>query len=107
MTQKPDDVDFDTAVSDPAAFYTSPEAVMADADLSGAQKRRFLSQWAAHISERQGGLDEGMGAQEPEGSDDDAARLQRIQKALAALPETDDDAPETAMRRLWRRLGGG
>lgn len=102
-----DGVDFDVAVTDPAAFYASPEAVAADTELSVAQKRRFLTEWATDIEQRQTSADEGMSAATPAEPGDDAARLQRIQASLAELPADDADAqPETTMHRLWRRLTG-
>jgi hypothetical protein len=97
------EVDFDTAVRDPAAFYATPEAVAADADLTDGQKRRFLTAWAQDIEDRQVGIDEGMTAATTSGSDNDAERLQRIHHCLANLPDdAEDEAP--ALARFWRRL---
>lgn len=102
----PDDaVSFDIAVTDPAAFYATPEEVAADQELTVAQKRRFLTEWATDIEQRQTSADEGMSAATPADPSDDAARLQRIQASLAELPETDAEAQtESTIHRLWRRL---
>ncbi len=100
-----EEVDFDTAIMDPAAFYASPDAVAADPDLTGGQRRRFLMEWAQDIEDRQVGVDEGMGAGDLSGSDQDAQQLQAIRACLASLPADDGDAPpESAVARLWRRL---
>ena len=100
-----DGVDFETAVSDPAAFYAHPDDISADPDLTPSQRRRFLMEWAQDIEDRQSGLSEGMGAGEVTGSDQDAQLLQRIHASIARLP--DDQAeppPQSAVARLWRRL---
>lgn len=103
-----EEVDFDTAILDPAAFYATPEAVAADPDLTGGQRRRFLMEWAQDIEDRQVGVDEGMGAGDLSGSDQDAQLLQGIRACLANLPEADADTPpESAVARFWRRLVAG
>jgi hypothetical protein len=102
-----DEVDFDTAVTDPAAYYESPAAIVADPDLTHAQRRYFLMEWAQDIEDRQVGVDEGMGAAELSGSDHDAQLLQSLRDCLATLPDGQDNQPPSAVARLWRRLIAG
>lgn len=97
-----DGVDFDTAVSDPAAFYADPDAVMADPHLTNGQRRRFLEQWGRDIQRRQESLSEGMGASSMPPTGQDAEWERRIFKLLERLPEGEDSAPP--LSRLWRRL---
>ncbi len=97
-----DGVDFDTAVSDPAAFYADPDAVMADPHLTNSQRRQFLEQWGRDIQRRQESLSEGMGASSMPPTGQDSEWERRIFKLLERLPEGADSSPP--LSRLWRRL---
>lgn len=103
-TQPHDDkVDFEGSANDPAALYTTPDAVVADSALTDGQKRSFLTAWAQDIEDRQVGVDEGMSPATTAGSDNDAQRLQRIRDCLASLPDdADEKAPPSALARIWR-----
>lgn len=95
-----DGVDYETALADPAAYYSEPEAVLADADLSRVQMRRFLSEWAQDLEGRQVADDEGMGAGTAGESAHEADFLKRIRICLERLGEdTDTEHPG---RLRWR-----
>ena len=105
-----DGVDFETAVSDPAAFYAHPDDISADPELTPSQRRRFLMEWAQDIEDRQSSVAEGMGASEagsgePGDPDQDAQLLQRIHASIARLPDDQTEPPpQSTAARLWRRL---
>ncbi|MEI6484705.1 MAG: hypothetical protein WCO11_00400 [Sphingomonadales bacterium] len=99
-----DGVDFDTAAADPAAFYDTPDAVLADPQLTSGQRRRFLLEWASDIQRRQQSLSEGMGASAAPSTGQDAEWERRIFTLLAQLPDAPDDAPPVS--RMWRHRGG-
>lgn len=103
-----DGVDFEIAVTDPAAYYGTPDDVSADPELTAVQRRRFLMEWAQDVEDRQAGVEEGMGAGEISGSDQDAKLLQRIRDCIARLPDDDpEQLPGSALTRFWRRLVAG
>lgn len=78
-------VDYETALSDPAAYYHEPETVLTDADLSLAQKKRFLEEWAQDLADRQVADAEGMGSGTPGESADESDFLKRIHACLEQL----------------------
>lgn len=81
------DVDFETAMKDPAARFARPAAIVADAGLSDAQKIALLRQWEYDESEIAVATEEGMPGAE-------SALLQEIAAALARLdPGGDETAP--------------
>lgn len=99
---KGDDVDFDTAVADPAAFYAEPEAIVADSALSLGQKERFLREWALDLEARNTADDEGMLPDDSAASAGEAVLLRRVKVCLETLDgQVDADQPG---RSWWRRL---
>ena len=98
-----DEVDFETAVGDPAAFYADPNAIIADTTLSKSQKHRFLSGWAQDLAGRQIADAEGM-APDAAASARDAALLKSINAALEQMETVPDSDPVAAVRTLWIRL---
>lgn len=74
--------DFASALADPAAAFSSPEAVLAAAGLTAAQKTEILRRWEYDASEADVALEEGM-----PGRDD--GLLRRILLALEKLAEVD------------------
>ena len=97
-----EEVDFETAVGDPAAYYANPQAIVADTTLSRPQKLRFLTEWAQDLADRQVADGEGMA---PEGakSAHDAALLKQVNSALA-LVEAESDVETAVPRTFWTRL---
>jgi hypothetical protein len=97
-----DGVDFETAVGDPAGYYPAPEAIVADDEQTRAQKRRFLTEWAQDLCQRQVASDEGMAVAGRCGDDLDADAhlaaptdteadlIKRIQAALQDLDNAQD-----------------
>lgn len=107
------EVDFETAVGNPGAYYVDPEAIVADTTLSRAQKLRFLHEWAQDIAQRQVADDEGMAPDDSRSAGTDASRaaatdgslLRSVNAAIAhAEAEAETDSALT-FRTLWRRLG--
>jgi hypothetical protein len=88
---------FDDAVEQPEAYYATPEGVLADAQLSHDQKRRFLTEWARDLRERaQHGPPGGAATREAE-------LAERIEACLAQLARTPDPLTGAARTR-WRRI---
>lgn len=73
----------DRQLSDPAACYGTPEALLKDAALTKEQKVAALRSWAYDAVEVDVALEEGM-------RDGDAGMLQRILLALDTLGEHVD-----------------
>lgn len=95
--------DFETALTDPAAYYADPEAIVADPGLSHAQKKRFLTEWEQDLTDRQVADQEGMTPTDPALQDADAELLNRIRMAIQTL-ETESDSEGPTPRRWWQRL---
>lgn len=70
-------VDYDTALLDPTSAFDAPEAVLAEAGLSRAQKIEILRRWEYDASELAVAEEEGM----PQGGDENSL-LYRILAAL-------------------------
>lgn len=98
-------VDFETAISDPAAYYPEPEAILADTELTHAQKERFLCEWAQDLVDRQVADQEGMVPPE-DAEAADAALLRRINHAIEQLKDAEDAEPAEP-RSFWKRFLGG
>lgn len=103
-----DDVDFETAVGDPAAYYADPNAILADTSLSRTQKQRFLAEWAQDLASRQTADGEGMAPDEAPFAHDtsahEAAMLKSVNSALEQIETAPDSAPDAAVRSFWTRL---
>ncbi len=100
-----EDVDYETALADPAAFYPEPEAVLADAELTHEQKQRFLEQWCQDLTDRQTADDEGMALDHQNKDASEAELLERVQACLARLK--DEHSPNGARGRIfWKRMFG-
>ncbi len=96
------EVDFETAVGDPAAYYAEPQAIVADTTLSKTQKQRFLTEWAQDLADRQVADGEGMAPDEVISARD--AALQKQVNAALAMVEAEPDAELAGLRTLWTRL---
>jgi len=97
------EVDFETAVGDPSAYYDSPEAIVADTSLSKPQKRRFLTEWAQDLALRQSADSEGMAPADTATAAIDAALLKSVNAAIEAV-ELQPDGDGAVFRSLWTRL---
>lgn len=86
-------IDYDTALSDPAACFNGPEAVKSAASLSTEQKVAILRQWEYDQSELAVAQEEGM-------LGNDGSLLQRIAKVLAELDPAGDDRPAPTKHRV-------
>lgn len=101
--QNPEGDDYESALADPAAYYDGPETIVSDAELSLEQKKRFLSEWAQDIADRQSADQEGMAPVDPALEDAESDLLKRIRKALETLDtQSESDGPKP--RRWWQRL---
>jgi hypothetical protein len=99
------DVDYETALADPAAFYPDPEAVLADADLSHEQKQRFLKEWLQDLTDRKAADGEGMAPTDGNQDASEAELLNRVQACLARLE--GEHSPNGARgRTFWKRMFG-
>jgi hypothetical protein len=97
------DVDFETAVGDPAAYYPDPAAIAADTTLSKAQKQRFLNEWAHDLADRQVADSEGMAPGDGTSSTD-AALLKQVNAAIEQVETAADAEPAGGVRGFWTRL---
>ena len=101
--EQPEGHDDESALADPTAYYGGPEAIVSDAELSQEQKRRFLSEWAQDIADRQSADQEGMTPVDSTLEDAESDLLKRIRKALETLDtQSESDGPKP--RRWWQRL---
>ncbi|GGE12954.1 hypothetical protein GCM10011529_19160 [Polymorphobacter glacialis] len=94
--------DFEQVVADPAAFYLDPEAILADSNLSRAERLRLLREWAQDIADRQNADNEGMAAEAP-AKVDETGLLRRVNAAIERV-EGETDASIGIIERVWRRL---
>lgn len=109
--------DFDTVAMDPAAFYQGPSDVLADPQLTRAQKLRLLEEWEIDLKRTLESDSEGM-AQGPDTEDageskqaDDAALLRQVSNWLRRARGEEDgeafpEASSTVLGRVWKRLFG-
>lgn len=81
MGTRSDSIDLAQARLDPGSVFSSPEAVVDDTALTGAEKADILRRWEYDASELAVAEEEGMTGGEPD-------LLQRALQALAAV--TDD-----------------
>lgn len=118
MANEQDTDDFDIVVSNPAHFYAAPADVLADKDLTLAQKIRLLEEWELDLQRTLASDSEGM-VQGPAANllsenrrADDSKRLRQASNYLriargeekAAAPFAS--APKTVVGRIWHRLFG-
>ena len=96
--------DFETALSDPSAYYADPDAILADEELSLEQRRRFLAEWAQDLADRLQADSEGMSSADPALMDADADLLRRVQAALEQLDGTADTGGDRPAKSFWKRL---
>lgn len=96
-------VDCDTALADPAAYYADPQSILADDSLSYDQKRRFLEEWKADIVDRQVADQEGMGRGDGRAEAAEAELGTRLDDALARLAEQPAHSTGDG-RSFWARL---
>ncbi len=82
MTTKP--LSLDEKIADPSGAYRSPEAVLADSNLSRDDKRRVLESWERDARELQVAEEENMGGGEP-------AMLGRVLEALASVADPNEE----------------
>ncbi|MCG2839723.1 hypothetical protein L6Q21_01845 [Sandaracinobacter sp. RS1-74] len=104
QAEEGDLADFETALADPAAYYADPETILADRELSLSQKRRFLTEWAQDLADRQQADGEGMIAPGQKREAAEAELLRRVNASLKLLegqPEQEDGKVE---RSHWKRL---
>lgn len=78
--------DFEKAVTQPWKVYAAPEDVLKDDKLSTAEKRRILESWELDARELAVAEEENMGGGETN-------KLDRVVKALNALPATEEERP--------------
>lgn len=103
-----DDADFETVAGDPASYYADPQAIVADDSLSQAQKRRFLTEWAQDLIDRQASDNEGMAPAAGHAGHDDSALLRRVNDAIADVEIAGErEAGANGWRQWWRRLTSG
>ncbi len=76
----------DKAVAQPWKLYDKPEDVLADDKLNDTQKRRLLESWEQDARELAVAEEENMGGGEPN-------MLDRVVKALSALPVAEEERP--------------
>lgn len=101
------DVDFDTAVNDPSAYYTDPQGISGDETLSRAQKLRFLNEWAQDLADRQTADSEGMAPERVGAVEADAALVNAVAAAIADVEQQPDATGAMDMlRKTWRRIRG-
>ena len=100
----PDEVDFETALTDPAAYYAHPADIVGDDQLSHAQKRRFLEEWAQDVSDRQQAADEGMDSVNSAETASDADILRKIHVGLEQLGGEAGTGHAKPGRSFWKRL---
>lgn len=99
-----DEVDFETALADPAAFYAHPADIVADDHLAVEQKRRFLTEWAQDLSDRQMAADEGMDSVSSSATAAEADMLRKINAALEQLTGKEEADRNKAGRSFWKRI---
>jgi hypothetical protein len=99
-----EDVDFETAVGDPSAYYADPQAILVDTTLSQTQKHRFLTEWAQDLADRQVADGEGMAPEDSRVAAADAALLKQVNAALEQVANEPDSDAATTFRTLWKRL---
>ena len=109
--------DFDTVATNPAAYYSSPEAVLDDPELTREQKLRLLEEWEIDLKRTLESDSEGM-AQGPDTESDDqsqqaddAALLRQVTNWLRRARGEDEgkpfpEAPKTVLGRVWKKLFG-
>lgn len=78
--------EIDKAVAQPWNLYDKPEDVLADDKLNDTQKRRILESWEQDARELAVAEEENMGGGEPN-------MLDRVVKALSALPVEEEERP--------------
>lgn len=86
-------IDYETALSDPAAYFGDPEAVRSAASLSTEQKVAILRQWEYDQSELAVAQEEGMPG-------NGGALLQRITEILMELDPAGEDRPAPTKHRV-------
>ncbi|KAB7644932.1 hypothetical protein [Polymorphobacter fuscus] len=108
MTHSDETSDFDLVRQDPAAWYTDPQAILDDRNLSRSEQQALLAEWAQDLGDRIAAADEGM-VPEGAGSTDADVRMRdhvtAAQAALESLPANDSILDMAA--RIWRRITGG
>lgn len=98
-------VDYETALADPSAYYARPEDVLTDRELTLGQKQKFLTEWAQDLADRQQAAEEGMASESPADAAAEGDLLRRVRKCLEQLDgQTDSAKPE---KGFWRRLFPG
>jgi hypothetical protein len=100
--------DFDVVLSDPAAFFGSPQAILDDATLSTAEMQQLLTAWRQDLADRHGAADEGMLPDVPGIIEADVRLGEAIVAALATIEArtADEDSRPNLPTRIWRRLTG-
>lgn len=98
-----DEVDFETALADPSAYYAHPADIVGDDQLTRAQKCRFLEEWAQDVTDRQQAADEGMDSVNSADTAADADLIRSIHAGLDQLAAAKD-AEDAKGRSFWRRL---
>lgn len=114
-----DTEDFDVVAMNPAAYYKGPADVLADAELTHAQKLKLLEEWEQDLKRKLESDGEGM-AQGTQGNEhmlesrraNDAKLQAEVSKWLrtARGEEPGQDFPsakKTALGRVWHRIFGG
>lgn len=100
---EPEDVaDFDLVAADPAAFYDSPEAIVADQALTRRQRLRLLDEWAQDLIDQQVADNEGMAPQAPQ-SAVETGLLRRVNASIESVEATPEENT-SLVARVWRRL---
>ena len=107
MTMTNETGDFEIVRQDPAAWYRQPQAILRDGDLTVAEKRSLLEEWAQDLADRSNAAGEGMVPETHGQTDTDLGMQDNVIAALATL-EGVADSPErpTLAARIWRRITG-
>lgn len=104
--------DFDVVVMNPAAFYSGPDDVMADRDLTHGQKMRLLEEWEIDLKRTLESDGEGMAQMGVEDRHDrESALLRNVTnwRRRATEDSTANEfpsAPKTKLGRVWRKIFG-
>jgi hypothetical protein len=97
---------YDIVCGDPAAYFTSPQAVLDDVNLTRAEKLELLDEWAHDLSDRNSAAEEGMIPDAAGPIDRDVTLGAAIVAARALVDASPDTPPPSLPMRLWRRLTG-
>ncbi len=100
---------FDVVVDNPEGFFENPSAIVADPDLTDAEKLRLVEEWALDLELKLNADSEGMTLGADAAPTQEGETLRQAQACLRVLrgetpAEPRRSAPTGVAGRIWRKL---